>query len=118
MVANREAIVLDSANNVFVGPNGYFKVVIDSFDGTAVQAWHVEDPKGNKTGNLAGSARGRNIDLLLTRSNRTVAHFIGRLTNRFLGESEAAQAAILKLQADLEKVTAERDAALKAAPKP
>jgi len=87
MVANREAIVLDSANNVFVGPNSYFKIVIDSFDGTAVQAWHVEDPKGNKTGNLAGSARGRNIDLLLTRSNRTVAHFIGRLTNRFLGRA-------------------------------
>ena len=44
---------MDSANNVFVGPNGYFKIVIDDFDGTKVNAWHFEDAEGNKSVNLA-----------------------------------------------------------------
>lgn len=103
MVANREPIELDSANNVFVGPNNYFKIIIDSFDGKTIKAWHFEDPKGNKTGNLAASSKGRNIDLLVSRNNRTVAQFISRLTNRFLAENEAAHARIVTLEAELGK---------------
>ena len=103
MVANREPIELSSANNVFVGPNRYFRVVIDSFDGKTIQAWHFEDPQGNKTQNLAASSRGRNIDLLLTKNNRTVAQFVGRLANRFYAENEAAQARIAALEAELAK---------------
>ena len=50
MIANKEAIVLDGgANNVFVGPDNQFKIVIDEFDGTTVKAWHVETAKA-KTG--------------------------------------------------------------------
>ena len=106
MVANREPIELDSANNVFVGPNQYFRIVIDRFDGKSIQAWHFEDPKGNRTGNLAGSSKGRNIDLLVSRNNRTVAQFINRLTTRFVTENEAAQARIASLEAALEKAKA------------
>jgi len=53
MLVNAQPIEFDSANNVFVGPNKYFRIVIDSFDGKTIKAWHFEDPKGNKTGNLA-----------------------------------------------------------------
>ena len=38
---------------MFVGPNGYFKIVIDDFDGTRINAWHFEDADGNKSVNLA-----------------------------------------------------------------
>lgn len=107
MVANRDPIELDSANNVFVGPNGYFKIVIDSFDGKNVKAWHFEDPQGNKTRNLAGSSKGRNIDLLVsTNNNRTVAQFVSRMANRFYRENEAAQARIAILEGELAKARA------------
>ena len=49
---------------MFVGPEGYFKVVIDDFDGKKVNAWHFEDADGNKSGNLAGFANGAHIDLV------------------------------------------------------
>ena len=61
---NKEEIVLDAKNNVITGPEGYFKVVIDDFDGTTVKAWHFEDAAGNKSGNLAGFAKGKHIDLV------------------------------------------------------
>jgi len=104
LVANREPIELDSANNVFVGPNNYFKIVIDSFDGKNIKAWHFEDPKGNKTKNLAASSKGRHIDLLVAKNNnRTVAQFVTRMANRFYAENEAAQGRISTLEAELEK---------------
>ena len=47
MIANKEPIVLDGgANNVFVGPNKHFSIVIDEFDGKIVKAWHIENSKG------------------------------------------------------------------------
>ncbi len=98
MIANKDAIVLDSTNNVFVGPNQYFKIVIDSFDGTTIKAWHFEDPQGNKSANLAGSAKGKHIDLLVTKGNRTIQHFITRWADRFYAENEAAQAELAKLK--------------------
>lgn len=78
MFENNEEIILDSTNNVFVGPDKYFKVVIDEFDGKLVKAWHVEDSKGTKTENLADRAQGKHIDVMINGSNRTVAHFVTR----------------------------------------
>ncbi|EAX48281.1 hypothetical protein TcarDRAFT_2231 [Thermosinus carboxydivorans Nor1] len=98
MLENDEEIILDNTNNVFVGPNGYFKIVIDEFDGKVVKAWHVEDAKGNKTGNLAERAQGKNIDVLINTSNRTVAHFVGKMATKLIAEQEAK---IAQLQAEL-----------------
>lgn len=78
MIENDEEIVLDIANNVFVGPDGYFKVIIDEIDGNVVKAWHLEDSMGNKTLNLAERAKGKHIDLLVNARCRTVWHFLGR----------------------------------------
>ncbi len=88
MIENTEEIVLDSANNVLVGPDGYFKVVIDKIDGNVLKAWHLEDSKGNATWNLAGRAKGKNIDLLVNARCRTVGHFIGRISNNLLIEQQ------------------------------
>ena len=88
MLENDKQIVLDAANNVFVGPNGYFKVVIDDFDGKAVKAWHVEDAKGNSTGNLAARSGGTNVDLLINKDCRTVSHFMKRIALQVLAEQQ------------------------------
>ena len=89
MLENDQEIILDSTNNVFVGPNNYFKVVIDAFDGKTVKAWHVEDAKGNATGNLAQRAGGKHIDLMINKNNRTVSHFISRIVMTLIEEQEA-----------------------------
>lgn len=91
---NEQAIILDSANNVFVGPDGYFKIVIDQFDGQTVKAWHIEDASGNKTGNLAERAKGKHIDVLVNASNRTVWHFGNRVATTLIAELEAKKAAL------------------------
>lgn len=83
---NTETIILDSTNNVFVGPDGYFKVVIEDFDGETVKSWYVEDVNGNRTENLAKRANGKHIDLLLGSNVRTVSHFIGRIQNDLTNE--------------------------------
>ena len=76
MIANKEPIVLDGgANNVFVGPNKHFSIVIDEFDGKTVNAWHFEDADGNKSPNLASFAKGHNIDLLANLENKTISPF-------------------------------------------
>ncbi len=68
-------MVLDSASNVFAGPEGYFKVVIDDFDGNRIKAWHFEDAEGNKSPNLSGFANGRHIDLIANFENKTISPF-------------------------------------------
>lgn len=93
-IENTEEIVLDNANNVLVGPDGYFKVVIDEIDGNIVKAWHLEDSKGNVSGNLANRAKGKNIDLLVNARCRTVGHFISRITPVLLIEQQAEIAAL------------------------
>lgn len=55
-------------------------------------------------------SKGRHIDLLLTKNNRTVAQFVGRLANRFYAENEAAQARLAALQKELEKTRAKAGA--------
>lgn len=66
---------MDSASNVFAGPEGYFKVVIDDFDGNRIKAWHFEDAEGNKSPNLFGFANGRHIDLIANFENKTISPF-------------------------------------------
>jgi hypothetical protein len=61
---NKEAIVLDAEHPVYEGPNGYFKVVIDDFDGESINAWHIEDRFGKITPNLAEYAR-NNVDVMV-----------------------------------------------------
>ncbi|MBN1227741.1 MAG: hypothetical protein JXA79_12170, partial [Deltaproteobacteria bacterium] len=51
-IENAETIVLDSKNNVYSGPRGLFKIVIDDFNGNTIQSWHIEDKYGEKSRNL------------------------------------------------------------------
>lgn len=89
MLENDKEIILDNdTNNVFVGPNGYFKIVIDDFDGTTIKGWHVEDAEGNSTGNLSRRASGKNIDLLINKECRTVSHFMKRIALDIVAEQE------------------------------
>lgn len=86
MLENDEPIILDNTNNVFVGPNEYFKIVVEDFDGETVNSWYVEDAEGNKTANLSERAGGKHIDLLLGKGNRTVSFFIDKMKDSLLDE--------------------------------
>lgn len=103
MLENDQPIVLDAANNVFVGPNGYFKLVIDKIDNDKVLAWHVEDAAGNSTGNLAARAKGKNVDLLINKNNRTVSHFMGRINLALVSELQAQVKALQAQQGQAAK---------------
>ena len=86
MIANKEEIVLDGgANNVFVGPDNQFKIVIDEFDGKVVKAWHVETERA-KTANLSTRAAGQNIDLVVGKACRSTVHFISRWYGKLYDE--------------------------------
>lgn len=90
MVENKEPIVLDKTSNVFAGPNDYYKVVIDDFDGKHVNGWHLEDKDGNKTGDLSGRSKGGNIDAVVGDNCRSTAHFFSRVNSALLREATAA----------------------------
>ncbi len=60
---NADPIVLDEKNNSYIGPNGYFKVVVDDFDGEKINAWHIEDKAGMRSANLAEYPR-NNLDMM------------------------------------------------------
>lgn len=63
---------------MIVGPEGYFKIVVDQFDGQSIQAWHFEGPQGSVSGNLVGPiSSGQNIDALINRINGTVNNILG-----------------------------------------
>lgn len=84
LIDNAETIVLDRDNPVFEGPkkaDGHpmFRIVLDSFDGEMVQAWHVETVVGKKgrvfkSGNLAFRPR-RNLDVLIG-ANGSIENFL------------------------------------------
>ncbi len=78
ILENDKEIVLDATNNVFVGPENSFKIVIDKINGDKVEAWHIEDKRGNKSPNLALRAKGKHIDLVVGAANRTTGHFFSR----------------------------------------
>lgn len=78
VIENDKPIVLDAKNNVFEGPDGYFKIVIDKINGDTVEAWHVET-KEDKTGNLAGRAKGKHIDMVIGAECRSTGHFFSRV---------------------------------------
>lgn len=71
---NPEPIILDAKNPVYTGPDGYFKIVIDDFDGEKIQAWHMEDKTGWRTPNLAELPR-NNVDVMVG-VNGTTEHFL------------------------------------------
>jgi len=71
---NKDPIILDEENPVFEGLGGYFKIVIDDFDGESINAWHIEDRLGRKTPNLAEYAR-NNVDVMVG-VNGTVESFL------------------------------------------
>jgi hypothetical protein len=100
MLENKEAIILDSTNNVFVGPNEFFKIVIDEFDGKAVQAWHFEDAKGTESDNLA-VGEGTHIDALINANCRSVWHFSDRIAPALVTEQQRLIAAMKAELAEL-----------------
>jgi len=84
---NKDPIILDAENNTFIGPEGYFKIVIDDFDGEAINKWHIETTwkrkkKGKmvttklRTPNLAEHRR-NNVDVMVG-VNGTVESFLRR----------------------------------------
>ena len=73
---------------MFVGPDKQFKIVIDEFDGKTVKAWHIETAK-DKTGNLAGRAKGKHIDAVVGDDCRSTAHFFSRVYAQLYKEAMA-----------------------------
>jgi hypothetical protein len=69
---NAEPIILDEKNNTYLGPNGYFKILVDDFDGEKINAWHIEDRTGKKTPNLAEYPR-KNLDVMVGVNGTTEA---------------------------------------------
>jgi hypothetical protein len=68
---NKDPIILDEDNPVFDGPEGFFQIVIDDFDGEAINAWHIEttrkrkgEMETKKTPNLAEYQK-NNLDVML-----------------------------------------------------
>jgi hypothetical protein len=61
---NAQPIILDEKNNSFTGPNSYFRIVVDDFDGEKINAWHIEDRTGMSTSNLAEYPR-KNLDVMV-----------------------------------------------------
>jgi hypothetical protein len=78
---NAEPIVLDEKNNTFAGPNGYFKIVVDDFDGEKINAWHIEDKTGMRTPNLAEYPR-NNLDVMAGVNGTTETFLRKTLLNR------------------------------------
>lgn len=78
---NAEPIILDEKNNSFLGPSGYFKIVVDDFDGEKINAWHLEDRTGMKTPNLAEYPR-NNLDVMAGVNGTTETFLRKTLLNR------------------------------------
>jgi len=91
---NSEPIVLDADNPVFKGPEGYFHIVIDDFDGEAINAWHIETRRKNEadewetreTPNLAEYPR-KNIDVMVG-VNGTTESFLRQILLEMLSYRE------------------------------
>ncbi len=78
---NANPIILDEKHTVFEGPNGYFKIVVDDFDGEKINAWHIEDRTGVKTPNLAEYPR-NNLDVMAGVNGTTETFLRKTLLNR------------------------------------
>jgi hypothetical protein len=81
ILGNAQPIILDEKNNVFEGPNKYFKIVVDDFDGEKINAWHIEDKTGMKTANLAEYPR-NNLDVMAGINGTTETFLRKTLLNR------------------------------------
>lgn len=96
MIVNKKPIVLSKESNTAVGPEGYFKVVLDRLENGKVLKWHVEDKGGNRSVALGGKDK-TNIDLILGKG-RAVAgllNYVGRETLEtmydYLSEQKAGE---------------------------
>jgi hypothetical protein len=78
---NAQPIVLDEKNTVYTGPGGYFKIVVDDFDGEKINAWHIEDRTGMVTPNLAEYPR-NNLDVMAGVNGTTETFLRKTLLNR------------------------------------
>jgi hypothetical protein len=78
---NANPIILDEKNNAVLGPNGYFKIVVDDFDGEKINAWHIEDKTGKITANLAEYPR-NNLDVMVGVNGTTETFLRKTLLNR------------------------------------
>lgn len=87
VIENDKPIVLDAKNNVYEGPEGYFKIVIDKISGDKVEAWHIET-KEEKTGNLAGRSKGKHIDAVVGSECRSTGHFFSRVYGDLYKETQ------------------------------
>jgi hypothetical protein len=84
LLTNSEPIVLDNEHPVYEGPEGYFRIVIDDFDGEAINFWHIETDyqgKTHKTPNLAEFKR-KNIDVLVGVNGTTESFLRGSVLDR------------------------------------
>lgn len=63
---------------MLAGPENYFKIIIDDFDGKKVKAWHFEDAEGHKSPNLASFAGGAHIDLVANFENKSIGSYGNR----------------------------------------
>lgn len=88
MLENAKTIILDAKNNTYVGPEKQFTIVIDSFNGKTVQAWHIETPRA-KTANLVERAKGKHIDAVVGEACRSTGHFFGRVYKTLYKEQNA-----------------------------
>ncbi len=103
MLENIEPVMLDAIDNVFVGPNRFFQIAIDEFDGDSIQAWHIEDSEGNVSENLARRSGGRHIDLLLNKNVRTVWTFGSQIAANLIAEEQRLRIDLEQQIADLQK---------------
>ncbi len=82
MLVNKEEIRIAPGASVD-GPEKYFKIAVDQISGNDVQAWHVEDDKGNRSVNLGGAGVA-NIDLVLGQgrvAGQAILKDVGRAMN-------------------------------------
>ena len=96
LLENAREIVLDAKNNVVEGPEKYFRVVIDEFDGKKVLAWHFEDADGNKSPSLASFANGAHIDLAANFENSSVGKFGNRTAELSFAKELAGKGMVMK----------------------
>lgn len=80
---------------MLAGPENYFKVIIDDFDGKKINAWHFEDAEGNKSPNLASFAGGAHIDLVANFENKSIGSYGNRMAEQALKRELAAKGFVM-----------------------
>ncbi|REG46997.1 hypothetical protein EQ718_25965 (plasmid) [Paracoccus versutus] len=92
MLTNKQEIRLKPGQSVD-GPEGYFKVVVNSVEGDHVTSWHVEDRQGNRSADLGGPQIA-NVDLVLGQGRVTGQSIFKDLGRALLARSYGTQVAL------------------------